>query len=171
MSVTWLILLVSLFGIVMYLLLQRFVSTARWVVTVLLMGFLVGSVEIVQNHGAIAYQWSSFNASWSSLFAKHRLNGSSSADRGAAPHSDVQSVSESDHNFLNQILEIPSHEGQNQGIAKGATGADNQVALVINTTEVRRAELVIAKETVKRAQLVPRNESFKRAEMGRSRQQ
>ena len=171
MSVTWLILLVSLFGMVMYLLLHRFVSAARWVVTVLLMGFLAGFVEIVQNQGAIGYQWRSLSASWPSFFARHRLDASSSADHGGTARNEVQSVSESDHNFLNQILEIPSQESQNQGRAKDATGAENQVALVINTTEVRRAELVIAKDTVKRAQLVPRNESFKRAEMGRSRQQ
>jgi hypothetical protein len=173
MSLTLLILLDFLFGLILYLTLQRFTRSARMVVTAVLMVLLAAFVEIVQNQEAVSYQWSLFSASWPSFAGKHQLNASDPAHRGSVADVEFQNISEGDRSFLNQILETPNQDGQNQRRSVGPESQriDNQVALAINTAEVRRAELVIAKETVKRAQLVPRNETLKRAEIVRSRQQ
>ncbi len=173
MSLTLLVLLDFLFGLILYLLLQRFVRSARMVVTAVLMVLLAAFVGIVQNQEAVSYRWSFFSASWPSFFGKHQLKASDPADHESVAKVEFQNVNEADRRFLNQILETPNQDGQNQRRSLGPESQriDNQVALAINTAEVRRAELVIAKETVKRAQLVPRNETLKRAEIVRSRQQ
>ena len=80
MSLTLLVLLDFLFGLILYLLLQRFVRSARMVVTAVLMVLLAAFVGIVQNQEAVSYRWNFFSASWPSFFGKHQLKVSDTAD-------------------------------------------------------------------------------------------
>jgi len=100
-------------------------------------------------------------------------------------HVTFQSISEEDHNFLDEILQKLNQDGQQQvepapapvqSISKaGIVGSGNEpnlkAELVINNTDVKLSEQATHNETVKRAQLVMHNVTIKRAELVRPRQQ
>jgi hypothetical protein len=103
---------------------------------------------------------------------------------GSVAYVTVQSISEEDHNFLDEILQKQNQDGRQQdkpapthvqNDKAGIIGSGNEPVLkgelVINTAEVKRSDPVTHKETVKRAQLVTHNETFKRAELVRSSRQ
>jgi hypothetical protein len=167
MSITLLTVFVLLVGVVTYLLLKRLVTGVRVVASCVLMVFLAAFVAIGQNREMIAHQKNSSVASRSPTSADERpLNIPNPGDdpRGEA-YVNFERVSKEDHNFLDEILQKPSQDGQKHHAAnRRGLKAD----LALNTSEAKHSEQVTRKETVKRAQLVIHNETLKHSGLVRS---
>ena len=176
MSIILLTVLVLLVGVVAYMLLKRLVRPVRVVGACVLMVSL--AAFIIQNRETISRQ---------GIFSDKRARNvpNPTDDHGSVVYVTFQSISEEDHNFLDEILQKQNQDGQQQDKPAptqvqnvnqaGIIGSGNKPVLkgelVINTAEDKRSDPVTHKETVKRAQLVTHNETFKRAELVRSSQQ
>ncbi len=159
MSILLLTIIVLSAGAVTYMLLKRLVRPVRVVGTCVLIVLLATFIAIVQNRETIFHH-----------------------SKGAASVT-FQTISEEDHNFLNETLQ--KQGGQQQAnpaptkfqnigrsrLAGSSNEPDLKAELVINTAEVGRSEPITPKVTVKRAQLVTHNETVRRAELVRSKQQ
>lgn len=175
MSIILLTVLVLLVGVMTYMLLKRLVRPVRVVGACVLMVSL--AAFIIQNRETIARP-----GNFSDQLARNVPNPTD--DHGSVAYVTFQSISEEDHNFLDEILQKQNQDGRQQdkpapthvqNDKAGIIGSGNEPVLkgelVINTAEVKRSDPVTHKETVKRAQLVTHNETFKRAELVRSSRQ
>jgi hypothetical protein len=150
--------LILIAGAVAYLVSGRLVRKARVLGACLLMGFLAAIVSAVQNRAMLFH--------------------------GSEPGASLtfEKSSEEDHHFLDSLLEELGLDGQKPvspvhfpGLVARQPGAVDssekpnlKADLVINTAEVKRAELVTRNEVVRRAELV-HHEKGKRPDSVRSR--
>jgi hypothetical protein len=181
MSITLLTVLVFLVGVVTYMLLKVLVRPVRVVGACTVMISL--AAFMVQIRATIALQADSSDASALTISSAKPTLGVPNPTQDVGPNVMLESISREDHDFLEEILEQRSQDGQQQAlraptqvqnIGKAGVGSGNEPALkaelVMNTAEGKRSEAATHKETVKRARLVIPNGTFKRAELVRSRQ-
>jgi hypothetical protein len=181
MSITLLAVLVFLVGVVTYTLLRVLVRSVRVIGACAVMISL--AAFMVQIRATIALQGDSSDASALTISSAKPTPGVPNPTRDVGSNVLLESISREDHDFLEEILEKRSQDGQQQAlpaptqvqnIGKAGVGSGNEPALkaelVMNTAEGKRSEAAARKETVKRARLVIPNGTFKRAELVRSRQ-
>jgi hypothetical protein len=181
MSITLLTVLVFLVGVVTYMLLKVLVRPVRVVGACTVMISL--AAFMVQIRATIALQADSSDASALTISSAKPTLGVPNPTQDVGPNVMLESISREDHDFLEEILEQRSQDGQQQALraptqvqnnGKAGVGSGNEPALkaelVMNTAEGKRSEAATHKETVKRARLVIPKGTFKRAELVRSRQ-
>lgn len=183
MSITLLTVLVLMFGLGTYVLLNRLIRSVRIVAACVLVVFLASL--ILQVRQTIARLGNSSGAPGFSIFSDERTPNVPNPTGDPSRVADVtfQKISKEDHNFLDEILQKqkaqqqakPGHiHAQNVSKAGMTASGDEPVLkaeLAVNSAETKRSEATAHRETVKRAQLVTHDETFKRAELVRSRQQ
>jgi hypothetical protein len=173
MSILLLTVLVLSVGAVTYRLFDRLVKPVRLFVVCLLMVSL--AVFILQSREIFSQLMKSTGAFGFAYFSDKRALSvpNPTDDPGSVDSARFQSISQQDHNFLDEILQNQITGDQNQGQERIMGSEDVSVLkgeLVINSPGGKRSELTAHKEVVRRAQLVNHNEMLKRVHQGRSKQ-
>ena len=174
MSILLLTVLVLSVGAVTYRLFDRLVKPVRLFVVCLLMVSL--AAFILQSREIFSQLMKSTGAFDFAYFSdKRALSVPNPADDpGSVASVRFQSISQQDHNFLDEILQnqISGEQKPGQG---GIAGSEHVLVLkgelVINSSGGKRSELTAHKEVVRRAQLVNHNEMLKRVHQGPAKQQ
>jgi hypothetical protein len=164
MSILLLTVLVLSVGAVTYRLFDRLVKSVRLFVVCLLMvslaAFILQSREIfsqlMKSTGDFGFAYFSDNRALSVP--------NPTDDPGSVASVRFQSISQQDHNFLDEILQNQITGDQKPGQGRIVGSEDVLVLkgeLVINSPGGKRSELIPHKEVVRRAQLVNHNEMLK----------
>jgi hypothetical protein len=174
MSILLLTVLVLSVGAVTYRFFDRLVKPVRLFVVCLLMISL--AISILQSRELFSQLMKSTGAfGFSFLPDKRALSvPNPTDDPGSLAAARFQSISQQDHNFLDEILQNEITGDQKPGQGRIVGSEDVSVLkgeLVINSPGGKRSELIAHKEAVRRAQLVNHNEMLKRVHQGRSKQQ
>jgi hypothetical protein len=174
MSILLLTVLVLSVGAVTYRLFDRLVKPVRLFVVCLLMVSL--AALILQSREIFSQLMKSTGDFGFAYFSDNRALSvpNPTDDSGSVASVRFQSISQQDHNFLDEILQNQITGDQKQGQERIVGSGDVLVLkgeLVVNSPGGKRSELIAHKEAVRRAQLVNHNEMLKRVHQGRSKQQ
>jgi hypothetical protein len=174
MSILLLTVLVLSVGAVTYRLFDRLVKPVRLFVVCLLMVSLAALIlqsreifsQLMKSTGAFGF---AFVSDKSPLSVPNPAD-----DPGSVASARFQSISQQDHNFLDEILQNQITAEQKPGQGR-IVGAEDVLVLkgelVVNSPGSKRSELIAHREAVRRAQLVNHNEMLKRVHQGPAKQQ